>query len=116
MPSPEGVDLSRLRLLSRIERRLQRMPSTCIAHSVGPPKTISTWVVGVALLWLSGEHPTVAADESAHMTSAAAPHTCLAVMPGKIRPEFGCFKIGIAKNLKSSGPTVFWHLRTGAGA
>jgi quercetin dioxygenase-like cupin family protein len=59
--------------------------------------------VGVALLLLFGAYPTVAADASVHMTSAVAPHTCVAVAPGEIRPEFGCFRID---------PTVFWHLRT----
>jgi quercetin dioxygenase-like cupin family protein len=63
----------------------------------------------VSMLSLFGKHPTVAAD--VHMTSAAAPHTCVTVTPGEIRPEFGCFRIGIAKNLKFTDPIVFWHLQ-----
>src|ERR1700730_414279 len=72
----------------------------------------STCSVSVALLLLFGEQPAVAADEPVHMTSAAAPHRCVAVTPGEIRPEFGCFRIGIAKNLKFSNPMVYWHLQT----
>jgi quercetin dioxygenase-like cupin family protein len=71
---------------------------------------ISTCCVSIALLSLFGKHPTVAAD--VHMTSAAAPHTCVTVTPGEIRPKFGCFRIGIAKNIKFSDPAVFWHLQT----
>ena len=84
----------------------------CSAQSVSQSKTVSTCSASVALLLLFGEHPIVAADGPVHMTSAAAPHTCVAVAPGEIRPEFGCFRIGIAKNLLFSGPPVFWHLRT----
>jgi len=84
----------------------------CSAQSVSQSKSISTCSASVVLLLLFGEHPTVAADEPVHMTSAAAPHTCVAVKPGEIRPEFGCFRIGIAKNLIFSDPTVFWHLQT----
>jgi quercetin dioxygenase-like cupin family protein len=88
------------------------MSSTCSAQSLSPPKTISTCGIGITLLLLFGAHPTVAADASVHMTSAAAPHTCVSVTPGEIRPEFGCFGIGIAKNLIFGDPTVFWHLQT----
>jgi len=78
---------------------------------VSQSKSISTGCVSIALLLLFGEHPTVAADVSVQMTSAAAPHTCVAVTPGEVRPEFGCFRIGIAKNLIFSDPAVFWHLK-----
>ena len=74
-------------------------------------KTIAACSISIAFLFLFGGNPTVAADEPVHMTSAAAPHTCVAVTPGEIRPEFGCFRIGIVKNLKFSNPTVFWHLQ-----
>ena len=37
---------------------------------------------------------------------------CVIVAPGEIRPEFGCFRIGIAKNLKLNRATIFWHLYT----
>jgi quercetin dioxygenase-like cupin family protein len=36
---------------------------------------------------------------------------CVAVVPGEIRPEFGCFRIGIAKDLKLQR-AIFWHLYT----
>jgi quercetin dioxygenase-like cupin family protein len=84
----------------------------CSAQNVSQSKTISTCSASVALLLLFGGHPVVAADELLPMASAAAPHTCVAAKPGEIRPEFGCFRIGIAKNLIFSGPTVFWHLQT----
>jgi quercetin dioxygenase-like cupin family protein len=84
----------------------------CGAQSVSQSKTISTCSVSIALLLLFAEYPTLAADEPVHRTSTAAPHTCVAVTPGEFRPEFGCFRIGIAKNLKFSDPTVFWHLQT----
>jgi quercetin dioxygenase-like cupin family protein len=88
------------------------MSSTCSAQRVSQSKTISTCSVSIALLLLFGEQPAVAADEPVHMTSAAAPHTCVTVTPGEIRPEFGCFRIGIAKNLEFSDPTIYWHLQT----
>jgi quercetin dioxygenase-like cupin family protein len=66
---------------------------------------------GIALLLLLGEHPLVAAESPVHMPGAATPHTCVVLAPGEVRPEFGCFRIGIAKNLKFSDPTVFWHLQ-----
>ena len=88
------------------------MSSTCSAQSVSQSKPISTCSVSIALLLLFDGHPAMAADEPVHMTSATAPHTCVAVTPGEIRPEFGCFRIGIAKDLKFSDSTVFWHLQT----
>jgi quercetin dioxygenase-like cupin family protein len=86
------------------------MSSTWSAPNASQLKMISRCCVSIGLLSLFGEHPTVAAD--VHMTSAAAPHTCVTVTPGEIRPEFGCFRIGIAKNLKFTAPTVFWHVQT----
>src|SRR5258708_22125023 len=86
------------------------MSSTRSALSVSKSKMISTCCVSIALLSLFEKHSTVAAD--VHMTSVAAPHTCVTVTPGEIRPKFGCFRIGIAKNIKFSDPAVFWHLQT----
>jgi hypothetical protein len=88
------------------------MSSRRCAQRVIRSKTISTCSIRIALLLLFGEHSAVAADELVQMTSAAAPHTCVAVAPGEMRPEFGCFRIGIAKNLKFSDPLVYWHLQT----
>lgn len=81
-------------------------------QNVSQPKTISTCGVCFALVLLSSQPTTVAAVEPVHMTHAAAPHTCVAVTPGEVRPEFGCFKLGIAKNLRFDESTVFWHLQT----
>src|SRR5258708_8609389 len=86
------------------------MSSTRSALSVSKSKMISTCCVSIALLSLFEKHSTVAAD--VHMTNVAAPHTCVTVTPGEIRPKFGCFRIGIAKNIKFSDPAVFWHLQT----
>ena len=72
----------------------------------------SAFNAGIALLLLLGEHPLVAAESPVHMPGAAAPHTCVVLAPGEIQPEFGCFRIGIARNLKFSDPSVFWHLQT----
>ena len=36
---------------------------------------------------------------------------CVDVLPGKKRPEFGCFNIGAATALHFSGASVYWHLR-----
>src|SRR5277367_425765 len=84
------------------------MSSTCSAQIVDRSKTISTGCISIALQSLFAIP--VAAD--VHMTRAGAPHTCVTVTPGEIRPEFGCFRIGIAKNLTFSDQTVFWHLQT----
>jgi quercetin dioxygenase-like cupin family protein len=75
-------------------------------------KAISTFGFGMGLLLLLGKPPLVAAESAGHMSNAAAPHTCVVVAPGETRPEFGCFRIGMAKNLEFSSPTVFWHLQT----
>jgi quercetin dioxygenase-like cupin family protein len=64
------------------------------------------------LILLLGKPPPVAAETPVHMPSGAAPHFCVVVTPGETRPEFGCFRIGVAKNLEFSSPTVFWHLQT----
>jgi hypothetical protein len=37
---------------------------------------------------------------------------CVVVAPGESRPEFGCFRIGIANDLKLKRTTVYWHLYT----
>jgi quercetin dioxygenase-like cupin family protein len=82
------------------------------ALSVIQSKAISPFRIGIALLLLLGKPPPVAAESPVHMPSAAAPHICVVVTPGEARPEFGCFRIGVAKNLEFSSPTIFWHLQT----
>jgi quercetin dioxygenase-like cupin family protein len=72
----------------------------------------SMFNAGIAVLLLLGERPLVAAESPVHMPGAAAPHTCVVLAPGEIRPEFGCFRIGIARNLKFGDSSVFWHLQT----
>jgi hypothetical protein len=37
---------------------------------------------------------------------------CVAVAPGEDRPEFGCFRIGTAKDLKFKRAAIYWHLYT----
>jgi len=71
--------------------------STGCALSAIQSKAISTSRIGIAFLLLLGKPPLVAAESSAHMPSAAPPHICVVVAPGETRPEFGCFRIGIAK-------------------
>jgi quercetin dioxygenase-like cupin family protein len=71
-----------------------------------------TFKFGIAVLLLLIRPPLVAAESTVHGPNAGVPHTCVAVPPGATRPEFGCFRIGVIKNLKFSSPTVFWHLQT----
>jgi len=73
--------------------------------------SVLTFNVGFGLLFLLGGHcPAIA--ESAGQILTAAPHMCVVVAPGENRPEFGCFRIGIAKDLKLKRPAVYWHLYT----
>jgi quercetin dioxygenase-like cupin family protein len=37
---------------------------------------------------------------------------CVTVAPGEDRPEFGCFRIGTAKDLKFKRAAIYWHLYT----
>lgn len=74
-------------------------------------KANSTLRFGIGVLLLLIRPPLVATESTVHTPSAGVPHTCVAVPPGATRPEFGCFRIGVAKNLKFSSPTVFWHLQ-----
>jgi quercetin dioxygenase-like cupin family protein len=71
----------------------------------------SAFHAGIAVLLLFGEHPLVAGESPEHVPGAGAPHTCVVLTPGESRPEFGCFRIGIARNLKFGNPSVFWHLQ-----
>jgi quercetin dioxygenase-like cupin family protein len=71
--------------------------------------SVVTFTVGFGLLFLFGGH-CLAIAESAGQILTAAPHMCVVVAPGENRPEFGCFRIGIAKGLKLKWPTVYWHL------
>jgi quercetin dioxygenase-like cupin family protein len=83
------------------------------SNGSAPMVTMNSAVTaGITLLLLLGEHPLVAAESPVHMPDAAAPHTCVVLTPGEIRPEFGCFRIGIAKNILFSDPFIFWHLQT----
>jgi quercetin dioxygenase-like cupin family protein len=43
----------------------------------------------------------------AHLTEVA----CVDVPPGKTRPEFGCFNIGVVTGLHFKQTSVYWHLR-----
>jgi hypothetical protein len=70
-----------------------------------------TFNLGLALLFLLEAHPPAAA-ESAGQIITAAPHMCVVIAPGESRPEFGCFRIGIAKDLKLKRATIYWHLYT----
>jgi quercetin dioxygenase-like cupin family protein len=49
---------------------------------------------------------------AAPLPMASAPHVCVVVVPGAIRPDFGCFRVGASKNLKFDQPGVYWHLQT----
>jgi quercetin dioxygenase-like cupin family protein len=53
----------------------------------------------------------VFADAREHSPGDPMPHQCVILAPGDVRPEFGCFRIGIVKNLKLNGP-IYWHLST----
>jgi quercetin dioxygenase-like cupin family protein len=74
-------------------------------------KLVLTLNVGFALLLLLSGHPPAAADSTGQILTAA-PHMCVVIAPGEVRPEFGCFRIGIAKDLKLKRPTIYWHLYT----
>jgi hypothetical protein len=63
-------------------------------------------VSAMALVSLLGSHSLAIAES----TGTVAPHTCVVVVPGDIRPEFGCFRIGVVKNLKFNRSMVYWHL------
>jgi quercetin dioxygenase-like cupin family protein len=89
-------------LSRRIECKLQSMTSS---------NSVLTFNVGIALPLLLGGHPAAAA-QSAGQIFTAAPHMCVVMAPGEIRPEFGCFRIGIAKDLKLKRATIYWHLYT----
>jgi quercetin dioxygenase-like cupin family protein len=73
--------------------------------------SVSTLHVGFALLFLVGRPTPAVAETAEKVLGAAAPHMCVIVAPGAIRSEFGCFRIGIAKNLKLNR-AIFWHLYT----
>jgi quercetin dioxygenase-like cupin family protein len=73
--------------------------------------SVLTFNVGFALLFLL-DRPSPAVAESAGQILTAAPHMCVVVAPGESRPEFGCFRIGIAKDLKLKRVTIYWHLYT----
>jgi len=73
--------------------------------------SVLTFSVVFGLLFLLGGRPPAVA-ESTGQTLMAEPHTCVVVAPGEIRPEFGCFRIGIAKDLKWERARIYWHLYT----
>jgi quercetin dioxygenase-like cupin family protein len=74
-------------------------------------KSVLKFNVGFALLFLLGGH-TPAVAESTGQIITAVPHMCVVIAPGEMRSEFGCFRIGIAKDLKLTRPTIYWHLYT----
>jgi quercetin dioxygenase-like cupin family protein len=89
-------------LWHHIERRLWGMTSS---------KSVLMFNVGFALLFMLGGYPPAFA-ESTGQTITAAPHTCVVFARDEVRPEFGCFRIGIAKDLKLRRPAMYWHLYT----
>jgi quercetin dioxygenase-like cupin family protein len=75
-----------------------------------PFRSLPILVVAIAAL-LGARTSDVFADAREHSPGDPVPHQCVIVAPGDVRPEFGCFRIGIAKNLKLTGP-VYWYLST----
>ena len=55
---------------------------------------------------LRAQAPSTAGHD--HLTEVA----CVDVPPGRTRPEFGCFNVGVATGLHFSRASVFWHLRS----
>jgi len=66
--------------------------------------------IGIALPLLLGMHPPAVAQSAGKELSAAALHMCVVIAPGEVRPEFGCFRVGIAKDLKFGPAAIYWHL------
>ena len=60
----------------------------------------------VPVVHLRAQPPGTAGHE--HLTEVA----CVDVPPGKKRPEFGCFNIGVVTGLHFNQAAVYWHLRT----
>lgn len=73
--------------------------------------SVLTFNVSLALVFLLGGHPPAVAESTGQILTVA-PHMCVVTAPGEIRPEFGCFRIGIAKELKLKRATIYWHLYT----
>jgi quercetin dioxygenase-like cupin family protein len=73
------------------------------------PNSVLTFNIVFGLLFLLGGRPPAVA-ESTGQTLMAAPHMCVVVAPGEIQPKFGCFRIGIAKDLKLERARIYWHL------
>src|SRR5882672_4033235 len=66
-------------------------------------------ICGACWLVLLSRMHAQAKDDTSHDHMRA---SCVEVPAGQPRPEFGCFKIAVAKALQLSQPTVYWHLRT----
>ncbi len=66
---------------------------------------------GFALLYLLGGCPPGVAESTGEILTAT-PHICVVIAPGEVRPEFGCFKIGSAKDLNLKRAAIYWHLYT----
>jgi quercetin dioxygenase-like cupin family protein len=81
----------------------------CRLWSMTSSNSLLTFNVGFALLFLLGGHPPAVAESTGEIITAA-PHMCVVIAPGEMRPEFGCFRIGIAKDLKLKRATIYWHL------
>ena len=73
--------------------------------------TSSNLVWTFALLLLLSEHPPAIAEPTAQILTAV-PHMCVVIAPGEVRAEFGCFRIGIAKDLKWKPAAIYWHIYT----
>jgi len=71
--------------------------------------SVLTVNLGFALLFLLEVHPPAAAESTGQIITAT-PHMCVVIAPSEIRPEFGCFRIGIAKDLKLKRATIYWDL------
>jgi quercetin dioxygenase-like cupin family protein len=90
-----------VRLRRGIECKLQSMTSS---------NPVLMFNFGFVLAFLLGLHPPAVAQSAGKELGAAALHMCVVAAPGEIRPEFGCFRIGIVKDLKLKRAAIFWHL------
>lgn len=58
----------------------------------------------------AGEQRTAAPSKNEHQHLGEV--ACVDVPPGKKRPAFGCFNVGIAKGLQFQQTVAYWHLHT----
>ena len=69
---------------------------------LGPVLTI-----GLAVL-----PPAVGGTSHFPAEAVAAPQRCVVLLANEVRPEFGCFRIGLSEGLIFDQPAVYWVLRT----